>query len=75
MARKIASIDVEVAYAHEAVGIYAEVAIADPSTREFQRMRRRRNRAEYNDVAIGRADLAADLAHAEAIIEAVRNSL
>lgn len=101
-ARKIAAIDVEVAYvtgydaariavtahmlaagyrvravagAHEAVGIYAEAVIASPSTREFQRMRRRRNKAEYDDIAIGRADLTADLAHAQAIIKAVRNAL
>lgn len=101
-ARKIAAIDVEVAYvtgydamriavtahmlaagyrvraivgAHEAVGIYAEAVIATPSAPEFQRMRRRRNKAEYDDIAIGRADLTADLAHAEAIIEAVRAAL
>ncbi len=64
-----------IAGSHEAVGIYAEAMIAGPSAREFQRMCRRRNRAEYDDVAIGRADLTADLAHAEAIIEAVRNTL
>ena len=101
-ARKIALIDVEVAYvtgydatriavtahmlavgyrvravagAHEAVGIYAEAVISSPSAREFQRMRRRRNKSEYDDVTIGRADLAVDLTHAEAIIEAVRNAL
>ena len=45
------------------------------SGREFQRMRRRRNEAEYDDITIGRADLTADLAHTEAIIEAVRNAL
>lgn len=64
-----------VARAHGAVGVYAEAAISSPSTREFQRMRRRRNKSEYDDVVIGRADLAADLAHAEAIVEAVRNAL
>jgi hypothetical protein len=101
-ARKIAAIDVEVAYvtgydsariavtahmlaagyrvraiagSHEAVGTYAEAVIASPSAREFQHMRRRRNKAEYDDIAIGRADLTADLAHAEAIIEAVRAAL
>lgn len=101
-ARKIAAIDVEVAYvtaydatriavtahmlaagyrvravtgAHEAVGVYAEAVIRSPSTREFQRMRRRRNKSEYDDIAIGRADLTADLTHAEAIIQAVRNDL
>jgi hypothetical protein len=49
--------------------------IASPSTREFQRIRRRRNKAEYEDITIGRADLSADLAHARAIIEAVRNAI
>lgn len=100
-ARKIAGIDVEVAYAtnydatriavtahmlaagyrvravagsHEAVGIYAEAVLATPSAAEFQRMRRRRNKSEYDDITIGRADLA-DLAHAEAIIDAVRRSI
>jgi hypothetical protein len=101
-ARKIADIDVEIAYvtaydatriavtahmlangyrvravggAHEAVGTYAEELLATPSAAEFQRMRRRRNKAEYDDIAIGRADLDADLAHADAIIEAVRLAL
>lgn len=101
-ARKIADIDIEVAYvtgydatrialtahmlaagyrvraapgAHEAVGIYAEAVIASPSAREFQRMRRRRNKAEYDDIAIGRAELATDLAHAGAMIDAVRRAL
>jgi hypothetical protein len=65
-----------VAGSHEAVGIYAEAMIASPSAREFQRMRRRRrNKAEYGDIVIGRADLTADLAHAEAIIKAVRSAL
>lgn len=101
-ARRIAAIDVEVAYltgydatriavtalmlaagyrvravagAHEAVGIYAEAVIASPSAREFQRMRRRRNKAEYDDIAIGIADLTADLAHAQEVIKAVRKAL
>ena len=101
-ARKIAAIDVEVAYvtaydaariavtahmlsiglrvrgvagAHEAVGDYAEAMITTPSSFEFQRMRRRRNRAEYDDIVIGRADLDIDVGHAQAIIEAVRAAL
>ena len=101
-ARKIASIDIEIAYltaydvtrlavaahmlsigcrvgavarAHEAVGTYAEAMINTPSAFEFQRMRRRRNKAEYDDILIGQADLAADLDHAQAIIDAVRNAL
>jgi hypothetical protein len=64
-----------VAGSHEAVGIYAEAVIASSSTREFQRMRRWRNKAEDDDIVIGRTDLTADLAHAQAIIEAVRNAL
>ena len=101
-ARKIASIDVEVAYvtgydaariavtahmlakgyraravagAHEAVGIYTEAMLDFPSAGEFQRMRRRRNKAEYDDIIIGQADLSADLEHAQAIINAVQDDL
>ena len=101
-ARKIAEIDVEVAYvtaydatriavtahmlsvgarvrdvagAHEAVGVYAEAMIDTASAFEFQRMRRRRNKSEYDDAVIGRADLDADLGHAQAIIDAVRAAL
>jgi hypothetical protein len=64
-----------IAAAHEAVGIYAEAMIISPSTSEYQRMRRRHNKAEYDDITIGSADLAADLAHAAAIIRAVRAAL
>ena len=101
-ARKIAAIDVEIAYvtaydamriavtahmlslgyrvraiaaAHEAVGLYAEAMIISPSTSEYQRIRRRRNKAEYDDITIGSADLAADLAYAAAVIQAVRAAL
>jgi hypothetical protein len=101
-ARKIAAIDVEVAYvtaydvmrlavaahmlslgyrirgvagAHEAVGIHAEAMIASPSTSEYQRIRRRHNKSEYDDVTIGRADFTTDLAHAEAIVQAVAQAL
>ena len=49
--------------------------ISSPSASEFQRMRRRRNKSEYEGITIGRADLAADLAHAEAIIEGIRTAL
>ena len=48
--------------AHEAVGVYAEALINSPSASEFQRMRRRRNKSEYDDITIGRADLTTDLA-------------
>jgi hypothetical protein len=61
-----------IARAHEAVGVYAEAMINSPSATEFQRMRRRRNKSEYDDITIGRAELTADLPHAESIIDAVR---
>ena len=57
--------------AHEATGIYAEAMINDPSVREFQRMRRRRNKAEYDDIIVSLADVQADLVHATGIVEAV----
>lgn len=63
-----------VARAHEAVGVYAEAMVDTPSAFEFQRMRRRRNKSEYDDIVIGQADLTADLGHAEAIINAVHNA-
>jgi hypothetical protein len=49
--------------------------ISTPSAFEFQRMRRRRNKWEYDDVIVSQADLAADLSHAQAIIDAVRDAL
>ena len=64
-----------VAGAHEAVGTYAEAMINTASAVEFQRMRRRRNKAEYDDVVIGQADFAADLGHAQAILDTVRGAL
>ena len=57
--------------AHQATGIYAEAMIADPSVREFPRMRRRRSKAEYDDVIISLADVQADLVHVTAIVEAI----
>lgn len=64
-----------IAAAHQAVGIYAEAMITSPSTSEYQRIRRRRNKSEYDDITIGSADLTADLAHAATIIQAVRAAL
>jgi hypothetical protein len=45
--------------------------IDTPSVYEFQRMCRRRNKSEYDDVVIGRADLDADFEHAQAIVDAI----
>jgi hypothetical protein len=60
-----------IAAAHEAVGIYAEAMITSASTAEYQRIRRPRNKAEYDDLTIG----SADLTPAAAVIQAVRVAL
>ena len=49
--------------------------ISTPSAFELQQVRRRRNKSEYDDIIVGQADLAADLSHAQAIIDAVREAL
>jgi hypothetical protein len=64
-----------IARAHEAVGDYAEAMISSPSAAAFHALRRRRNKAEYDDIVVGRPDFDADLVHAEAIIDAVRVDL
>lgn len=63
--------------AHEVVGLYAVERVVDPSgsVREFQRMRRRRNKAEYDDIVLGRLDVEADLDYARRIVDAVRATL
>jgi len=51
--------------------------VPDPtgSVREFQRLRRRRNRSEYDDITFGRREVEADLLLASDIVSAVRSSL
>lgn len=63
--------------AHEAVGIYAVSRLTDAtgSIGQFQRLRRRRNRSEYDDIIIGRQDVEVDLQHARDIVAAVRAAL
>ncbi len=63
--------------AREAVGIYAIERISDAtgSVAHYQRLRRTRNRSEYNDLVLGRAQLEADLRHATNIVAAVRGAL
>jgi hypothetical protein len=63
--------------AHESVGAYAVERVPDPtgSVREFQRLRRRRNRSEYDDITFGRREVEADLLLANDIVSAVRSSL
>lgn len=60
--------------AHEAVGIYAAERItnATASATEFQRIRRWRNKSEYEDLSFGAQDVAADLQHATNIVAAVQ---
>jgi hypothetical protein len=64
-----------IARAHEAVGDYTEAMIETPSATQFHLLRRRRNKAEYDDIVVSRADFDADLAHAEAIIDAVCSAI
>jgi hypothetical protein len=63
--------------AHEAVGIYALERIPDAtgSVRQYQRLRRTRNRSEYTDTVLGVVQVTADLAHATNIVAAVRTDL
>jgi len=65
------------ARAHEAVGVYAEERVMDPtgSIRGFQAIRRRRNKSEYQDLSLGELDVIADLAHAPNIVTAVKAAL
>jgi hypothetical protein len=61
------------------VVIYAEEALgghADPEALEnFDRMRRARNTAEYGAIAVGHAQLEADLEHAREIVRAAEARL
>jgi len=87
-ARKAASADMlahglraraNVAGAHAAVVAYAEEALGGEADARalarFDGMRRARNRSEYGGVTFGRAQVEADLAHAAAIVAAVRGRL
>lgn len=63
--------------AHAVVGDYGLERIPDPSgsIHQFQRIRRLRNRSEYEDFAFGRQDVDADLTYATEIVAAVRADL
>lgn len=63
--------------AHQAIGDYALERVPDPSgaVADFQRLRKRRNRSEYDDILIGYLDVAADLEVAKRIVAAVRTDL
>lgn len=45
------------------------------SVNEFQRMRRRRNKSEYDDIVLGSQDVTTDLVHATNIVSAALASL
>lgn len=65
--------------AHETAGRYAQLRIVDPAARlavaRFDRIRRNRNRSEYDLVSFSRLEVVTDLAHAEAIVAAVERAL
>lgn len=72
---RLARADQKLAAAPQIARIDIEAMLNTPSASQFQRIRRRRNKAEYDDIIIGRPDLEADHAHAQAIIDAVRKNL
>jgi hypothetical protein len=65
--------------AHQAVGLYAEATLgagaALPHVRAFDRMRRVRNRSEYDQQSITERLLSTDLSHAEGVVAAVEAAL
>jgi len=63
--------------AREAVGIYLAEMVPDPtgSVGKFQRIRSKRNGAEYRDLIVGDQEIATDLGHATNIVAAVRADL
>lgn len=58
--------------AHEAVAVWCTETLGRraAAARRFDALRRRRNRSEYDDLVLGRADVEADLADATAIVAA-----
>jgi hypothetical protein len=60
--------------AHDATARYAS-AMLGGDARQFDRMRRNRNRSEYGVWEVGRSTLEADLEHARRIVLAVVNEL
>lgn len=65
--------------AHETAGRYARASIGDgemeASVRQFDRMRRTRNRSEYELTFLAAREIAKDLAHARRIVQAVERDL
>lgn len=62
--------------AHQAVVLYAEEALEGcDDVVHLDRMRRSRNRSEYDLKAFGTAEVAADLAHAHGIVASVAREL
>ena len=58
--------------AHEAVAVWCAETLGPrtAAARRFDALRRRRNRSEYDDLVLGRADVEADLADAADILAA-----
>lgn len=61
--------------AHAAVAIYATELLKTPSAGQLDRMRRARNRSEYDVAHFSARVVEADLAHAQAIVDAVATAL
>ena len=57
--------------AHQSVVMYAEEALGGGDVSQLDRMRRNRNRSEYDVKVFGAAEVAADLGYARGIVAAV----
>jgi hypothetical protein len=62
---------------HETTGRYARASIrgADEALAQFDRLRRNRNRSEYESRVVGKAEIHTDLAYAREIVAAVERDL
>ena len=61
--------------AHEATARYAREALDEPRTAHLDRMRKNRNRSEYDIRFFDTRELRADLEHARAIVAAVERQV
>ena len=63
------------AAAHQAVVTYAEETIGGSAVAHLDRMRRNRNRSEYDVKVFGAAEVEADLSYARGVVAAVEKAM
>ncbi len=61
--------------AHQSVVLYAEEALGGGDVPQLDRMRRNRNRSEYDVKVFGAAEVAADLGYARGVVAAVEAAM